>query len=171
MERKIGLPGSITTLANYIKCLKRFYGLYRPLEVSLALFDDWPIFGITLPDCSQARRLSCDLDALGVRRPSDAPPSSVPALLDFAHALGALYVIEGSTLGAQFILPRLAEVLGQKIAGADAFFRGYGEHTRTNWTQFRSLLDQYGEIHPANSSSVIEGANLTFQAIGNWMQI
>jgi len=172
VERRLGLPFSITTLAQYKACLRRFYRLYQPLETSLARFSEWPGIGLELPELLQAAHLATDLQRLGIspHKLERAPEACLPYLPDFPHALGALYVMAGSTLGSQIILRHLTTVLGSEIAGADAFFRGHGEHTAARWTHVRTSLEGYGEAEPGNIPHVIEGAQATFQAIGMWMQ-
>jgi heme oxygenase len=172
VERSLGLPSSITNLMDYKACLQLFYRLYRPLESSLSRFSDWAAIGVELPEQLQACRLTADLEQLGVPafRLELAPEACLPALPNFPHALGALYVMAGSTLGSQVILRHLITVLGSEIAGADAFFRGHGEHTGARWSQFRTSLNAYGEAEPGNQPQVIEGAKATFRAIGAWMQ-
>lgn len=169
VERILGLPNTITTLDEYRSCLERFYQFYRPLESSLRRFSDWHRFGLELPE--HAGWLALDLQALGLNPTDidDAPQDSLPELPHFAHALGALYVMEGSTLGSQFILRHLTTVLGDEIAGTVAFFNGHGLRTGARWGIFRSSLDSYGVQHPETTLSVVHGAKATFEAIGNWM--
>ncbi len=172
VERRLDLPGCITNLMDYQACLQRFYKLYEPLEKSLSRFSDWPAIGVELPELLQAARLAADLEHLGVSdfRLELAPEASLPVLPDFPHALGALYVMAGSTLGSQVILRHLITVLGSEISGADAFFRGHGASTGARWSRFRTSLDGYGEAEPGNGPQVIEGAKATFRAIGAWMR-
>jgi len=173
VERRLGLPGSIQCLADYRDCLLSFYQLYRPLETEFQQFSGWSIIGLDPPNCSLSTRLAADLGALGVAvaEVRDAPPTSLPPLRDFAGALGACYVIEGSALGSQFMLPQLKKTLGNDMTGADAFFRGRGMETGAFWKSFRAALDLYGEAHPDQVSNVVSGAIDTFMAIGLWMQL
>jgi len=113
-EQKLGFPDAITNVTEYGSCLERFYRLYRPLEIDLARFGQWPTIGIERAERQHAGRLARDLEALG-KSPlqlADAPIESLPVLSGFSHALGALYVLEGSTLGSQFILRHLTSFLG-----------------------------------------------------------
>jgi len=171
-ETKLGLPDAITTLADYKRCLERFYRLYRPIERGFTHFTDWAANGLDLSVRVHSVRLAADLKALGIAplRLEDAPKPSQPILPDFAHALGAMYVIEGSSLGSQFILPQLIKVLGQQIVGADSFFRGRGAQTGAVWGAFRTSLDHYGAAHPDKTADVIHGAQVAFETIGTWMQ-
>jgi heme oxygenase len=172
VERELGLPGSIANLMDYKAFLERFYRLYEPLENSLARFSDWAAIGVDLPEQLQAGRLAADLEQLGVPplQLELAPEASLPDLPDFPHALGALYVMAGSTLGSQIILRHLITALGPEIAGTDAFFRGHGADTGACWSRFRTSLDVYGVAEPGNTPEVIEGAQATFRAIGAWMR-
>lgn len=171
-EQRLGFPEAITNLVEYRSCLERFYRLYRPLEIELAGFEEWPSIGIDLDDRRQSGRLARDLSALGVSptQLADAPKASLPVLPDFAHALGALYVLEGSALGSQFILRHLAHVLGNEIGTSDSFFRGHGEETAPRWREFQRVLDRYGLENHSHIPRIVTGAKRTFQAIADWMQ-
>jgi heme oxygenase len=172
VERALGLPAAIESLADYRRVLARYYGFYEPFEHALARFTEWQAIGVDLNDCCQAGRLTSDLQALGEapERAVRAAKESLPSLPHFASALGALYVVEGSTLGSQFIVRYLTQLLGAQIQGADRFFHGRGSLTYEHWGRFRARLDLYGRDHPAETSIVIEGAAATFRAIGEWMQ-
>jgi heme oxygenase len=171
VERRLQLPESISTLAEYKDLLVRFYQLYRPLESLFQGFSEWQAIGLDRSKKVFSLRLAADLDALGVDVGGvvDAPAQFLPLPSTFSSALGALYVMEGSALGSQFILPHLQSVLGVQIAGADTFFQGRGKQTGPFWRQFRDALDRYGILRPEQSHIVIQGAVNTFSAIGNWM--
>lgn len=82
-----------------------------------------------------------------------------------AERVGALYVIEGSTLGARVITRRLNQQFGASVQGALHF---YGLQT-VHWPEFRTRLDQWGVAHPEQVSVVIEAAGRTFETIGEWL--
>ncbi len=172
VELRLGLPGSIQSVSDYQVCLLRFYQLYRPMEIQFQRFSEWTAAGLDSSVCSLSARLAADLKGLTVSIPHIpyAPATSLPPLRDFAGALGACYVMEGSALGSQFMLPQLQRTLGDQITGADTFFRGRGADTRAFWKGFRAALDLYGDNHPEQTSSVVSGAIDTFEAIGLWMR-
>ncbi len=172
VERRLALPGSITGLADYRRCLLRFYQLYRPLEITFERFSEWTAIGMEAPSRGLSTRLAADLRALAVPLADvrDAPAASLPALQTFAQALGACYVMEGSALGSQFMLPQLQKMLGDEMSGADSFFRGRGAGTGAFWKGFRAALDRYGDAHPEQTRRVIDGAIAMFEAVGSWMQ-
>ncbi len=124
------------------------------------------------PSRGLSTRLAADLRALAVPLADvrDAPAASLPALQTFAQALGACYVMEGSALGSQFMLPQLQKMLGDEMSGADSFFRGRGAGTGAFWKGFRAALDRYGDAHPEQTRRVIDGAIAMFEAVGSWMQ-
>lgn len=55
------------------------------------------------------------------------------------EALGALYVLEGSTLGSQIIIKRLRSKLSDNIH--HYFYSGYGEQTQIMWREFIKHLN------------------------------
>ncbi len=64
VERSLGLPYSISTLAQYQACLKRFDGFYGPLEAALQRFEEWPEWEIDLHARAHAPSLALDLESL-----------------------------------------------------------------------------------------------------------
>ena len=172
VERRLRLPDSITSLVEYERTLLRFYQLYLPLETMLRDFPDWSMMGFEIPGVRFSSSLAADLGTLGVlaKDPPAITAASLPSLPNFACAVGAIYVLEGSALGSQYILPSLQRLLGQQIEGADTFFKGRGEATGSYWKVLCRRLDEYGAIHPDDMTSVVAGANSTFTSIGTWMR-
>ncbi len=171
IESALGFPGSIGDLAAYRSCLVSYYRLYAPIELSLASFRDWDGNGIRLQERLQAPRLLHDLRALEIE-PGSCPhagPEWVPPMPDFPHALGVFYVLEGSTLGGQFILRGLRATLGDRIDGADAFFGGHAASSGAMWNGAKRAIDSFGELHPESCESVVEGASSAFHALARWM--
>lgn len=124
----------------------RMEAFYRALEPRLArsLAESVP------PDYLVARvpRLRIDLDAL-------APgwrPLPEPLLSSEADGLGALYVLEGASIGGQVIARHLRE----RLAFRSEFFGGEGVGPR--WRAFRTLLDE------REDETAIEAAKATFLA-------
>jgi heme oxygenase len=62
---------------------------------------------------------------------------------DQADLVGALYVIEGATLGGQAISRHIqAGRLGVTAEHGGRFFNGYGEQTTTRWHEFLTFAEQ-----------------------------
>ena len=70
-----------------------------------------------------------DLRVLGAPLPTIADQAYLPSIPGTAEAIGALYVMEGSTLGGQIIKKMIAKQLGTAEDHATSFFNGYGEAT------------------------------------------
>jgi heme oxygenase (biliverdin-IX-beta and delta-forming) len=170
IEAMFGMPDAIRNRNEYADWLGRFLGLYEPLERSLANFSDWDELNLAPLSYGHSSRLACDLATLGVD--SDAAPRASIALLpdlpNFAHALGAYYVLEGAALGGRVILRDLEVRIGAPIAGATRFFSGRNELTGPTWQGFLATLDRFGCAHPLLCSDVVTGARRTFQAISAW---
>jgi heme oxygenase len=71
--------------------------------------------------------------------------------------VGALYVLEGSTLGGQVIARQLAESIGVSPGQGASFFYGHGEQTQAHWKDFWSFaagVCATGSIEMASASAV-----------------
>ncbi len=75
-------------------------------------------------------------------------------------ALGWLYVLEGSSLGAQVLLDQLAE---RYPSGLLHYYRGHGEQTRAYWASFSRAL---GRLVTAPDRCV-DGARNCFAAVSD----
>jgi heme oxygenase len=125
-----------------------------PLESALVdagvtrLFPDWP---------ARSRRHAilddlADLDGEFV-------PMPMPEPLDRAGVLGTMYVLEGSRLGAAYLLRIVESSADPQVAGATAYLRhGAGQHL---WRSFLDLL----EAHAArldDDAAAVTAARRTF---------
>ncbi len=136
--------------------LRRFHSFHAGWEPAAArLLDD--------PELFDPRRrlaaLDADLQSLGVDAPAEPWPVP-PWLGDEGAAWGSLYVMEGSTLGGQVIGRSL------RAAGVEGvtYFDGRGREAGPLWRELRRRLDV-----SADPARVVEGARLTFDALGEWM--
>jgi heme oxygenase (biliverdin-IX-beta and delta-forming) len=170
IEVLLGLPGAIQTLDDYRRWLSWFLGLYEPLEQSLARFSAWGDHGLILPVPNHSARLAADLQAIGIDPAgvSRTPSTLLPPLPTFAHALGALYVLEGSALGGRVILRDIEARIGQQITGATQFFGCRGAAVGQTWQAFKTALDTFGYESPDLGPYVVSGAESVFRAITTW---
>jgi heme oxygenase len=169
-EELLALPGAIRDRHDYGSWLARFYGLYEPLEHGLTAFSEWGTFGIPLPTPSHSALLARDIMTLGAD-PDKIPRAAfaiLPELPTFAHALGALYVLEGATLGGKIILRDLRVRIGDPIDQASLFFGGRRDAAGPMWLCFRTALDGFGRAQPQSRDDVVAGAVSCFQAILSW---
>jgi heme oxygenase len=152
---------SMRSKEDYIHILQFFYSYFSALEHKISLF----IGTGELPDLAERRKsgnLILDLKVLNGRIPVIAGDSYLPEINSIAQAFGALYVMEGSTLGGQIIVKMIEKELG--LSEGVSFFKGYGAETFLFWTQFKQTLD----IQP-DHEAVIQSADATFAKFSQWI--
>ncbi|RYZ54811.1 MAG: heme oxygenase, partial [Chitinophagaceae bacterium] len=91
---------SIRSTSDYAAILKMFHGYFHPIE---KLIEQQLHTGL-LPDLAERRKSSSlleDLRLLGEATDSLPLCSDLPPIKNPAEAFGALYVLEGSTLGGK----------------------------------------------------------------------
>lgn len=168
IEALLCLPGAIQTHRDYSRWLERFLGLYEPLESRLAAFAAWDALGLEQPLCNHTSCLVEDLGLLGTSPAATQRASHLilPELPSFAHAIGALYVLEGSALGARVILRAIEGRI--PLVGATKFFGGRGTPVGPTWQDFRAALDRFGREQPLRMQDTLTGAERTFQSMIAW---
>ncbi len=168
IEGTLRLPDAIRDATGYRAWLCRYLGFYAPLECLFREFEDWKSLGIEPCLHAQSGCLDDDLAALAVNRTTIpyAAPDLLPELPTLSHALGSLYVVEGSKLGGRAILRHLERRMGSEIAGATRFF--CGNTAGPTWQSFRATLDGFGFRHPQLCADVVMGAERTFISLEKW---
>jgi heme oxygenase (biliverdin-IX-beta and delta-forming) len=160
---------SLKSLADYTQLLLKFYGYYKPVEDGIAAHLD-----VTdLPDLPQRRNARLILEDLTFSNPhtQDIPlASTLPTITNKAEAFGALYVLEGSTLGGRGITKLLLKNNALNLGEHQVrFFNGYGAATGPMWISFIERLNAYG-----NNETVLQqmaaAANETFYYFKIWLQ-
>ena len=159
LEKKlVAKMRDLGSLADYAKLLQLFHTYFGALEQHVSAFVDETI----LPDCAARRKSTAILEDL-ITLDAPVPPvtTELPEISNTAQALGALYVMEGSTLGGRHIRKMLARQLHMDEDHATSFFGGYGEDTDRMWENFKSALDRFSS--PAHDRVIVESANQTFR--------
>jgi heme oxygenase (biliverdin-IX-beta and delta-forming) len=160
-------------VTDYRLLLARVYGFHRPFEAvvreaaaSLG-FVDFDIEGR-----ARSPALLADLETLGLDARTIARlPLWVPSR-SFASKgalLGALYVLEGSTLGGAKIARALQGVIGGEAGDGRCFFLGRGDQQSSMWREFLARLEALSES-PEESAEAIEAAVVTFDDFETWME-
>ena len=158
----LALTSGNPTAADTAQFLAKMYGFVQPYEAELrahaaAFGPEWQ-----LDQRYRAPLILEDLPRLGY---AGTPPlcPALPPLDTRAQLLGAMYVLEGSTLGGQVI----ARQLDKAGIRAHAFFTGRAERTGPLWKVFCQLLsDAAVNEDPA---TVVASAILTFQTLSAWL--
>lgn len=156
LEARLPLTTPALTLDVYVGILRAFRSVVGPLETRLAHLG----LPARLDFGWRAPLLDADLAALG--DPAGGPHTAGEwADLTHAAALGACYVLEGSTLGGQVIARHLAPLKVTAERGG-AYFAGHGAQTGPRWKAFRAALD--ASVLPGEEAAVVAGARRTFHA-------
>lgn len=128
-----------------------------PLEAALeaqgagALLEDWP-------QRQRSTALLADLVALGL---APGEPQPQPGFANSAQLLGALYVLEGSKLGARFLLARVVAA-NPDADGATAFLsHGSAPAQKGQWPSFLAILATT-PVDESRAADVLAGATIAF---------
>lgn len=155
-QLKAGMP----TEAATARFLAKLYGFVVPFEAQLRAHAEE--FG---PEWELGRRYRAPLLLLDLPAAATLPLApNLPPLHTRAQLLGAMYVLEGSTLGGQVISRQLAKA---GIA-ARAYFSGHAEQTGPLWKSFVGLLAEAAT--PATTDDIVASAILTFQRLHAWIE-
>lgn len=150
---------------QYAHLLLLFYGFFKPVYSRI----DAGIDILCLPDYLSRRRpeqILIDLDELGLLYQPHLC-RQLPVIDSNAAAFGALYVLEGSTLGGVMIKKMIADKL-HTTTGL-SFFGGYQKQTRDRWNSFVYALNNLN-LPQADEAVVVDTAAATFTAFDNWLQ-
>lgn len=156
------------SIDDYRKLLVKFYSFYKPFEEKMSEAISANGIEFNHSERLNTPKLESDLKSLGM---SDEEISNIettdilPNLNSGERIFGALYVIEGSTLGGQVISRHLKQTLNIDAESGSAFFSGYGEHTRPMWMGFMGAIESFAD-QSENKDEIIAGANDTFEKIG-----
>ena len=134
LEDALDLLADDLTLDRWRRTLVRLLGVVEPLERALDRtpppVDDWP-----------ARRRAALLRA-DAGDPDVVPPcAALPDVSTPGRAMGALYVLEGSTLGGRHVSAHVRRVLG--AAAGVRWFTAYGDAAPARWASFRAAAGRH----------------------------
>ena len=153
LDGRLGALG-LGRLQDYRQFLEISAAALLPLEAALeaagvaAIFTDWPWR-------SRRAAIAADLARVGgsLRRLEDQPALNRNAVF------GALYVLEGSRLGAKYLLRTVTLSTDPAISLATAYLgHGAGQHF---WQGFVHALE-HAPFTPDDEAEIIAGAHLAF---------
>jgi heme oxygenase len=152
---------NIRNKEHYVRVLQLFYSYFTALEHKISRHIGTAEL-IDLPQRRKSENLLLDLNAIYGKIPLIAPDDYLPEIIDQAQAFGALYVMEGSTLGGQVIAKMVEKQLG--LATGTTFFKGYGDQTLKMWNDFKLVLDAQPD-----DEKIIRSADATFAKFSLWI--
>jgi heme oxygenase len=150
----------IQSNSDYVQVLRNFCVFFKAVEAACEpyLLQDGRIDARARRDSAFIAR---DIAELGGNL-DNLPAVQVPQIENFAQAMGALYVLEGSVLGGPYIVQMLAK-LG--LVNGVSFFTGYGADTQVKWSSFLAVLNSITE--PTAQAQVVDAAKATFANFKN----
>jgi heme oxygenase (biliverdin-IX-beta and delta-forming) len=151
---------------EYVRCLERIHGIVAAWEErSMQVAPEW--LKPALAARRRKRLVEADLAWFGATQHDESRPA-LPEMNDLPALLGAMYVMEGSTLGGQFIARHVETELRLGDGQGSAYFRGHGNQTGTLWKDFCEVLKS--QIPDEQTEAVILSAKAMFSTFGMWMQ-
>lgn len=155
---------------RYVWFVERQYGFAAPLEPRLAAAPGIGATGLDLERRRRAHLFAADLLHLGVH-PGPLPRcEALPRVDTAARALGALYVLEGSTLGGAFLLAHLGRTLGITAAAGGSGLAPYGHALREMWVAYADAVDGFVRASPEAAPEVVGAAQETFRRMIGWLR-
>lgn len=158
--------------AHYVKVLQKLQPWYFALE---SVFTECLILPPSLNICSKSALLNEDLQTLSANTQSASFIDEYfgDLTLRFAqqskeYLLGALYVVEGSSLGGAVLAPKIERTLG--ISCGTAFYRCYGDNKQALFAQVLAFIQ--GKIaNQQQLDEAIKGANAAFDSLQKWLEM
>lgn len=156
---------------DYRRLLARLYGFHRPFEDAVRAVLDTLRIDLDLSVHARSPLILMDLQAFGF---DPEAASTLPRwraslrLVDRGSLLGALYVLEGSSLGGMQIARALSGRLGDEMGRGLFFFLGRGEREGAMWRELLVELESLSEDAGA-AAQAEDAAVATFLAFEDWM--
>lgn len=170
LDRALGLMSPSVTREGYVAYLGGMWSFHAPLEAKLQASEGLAAHVTDLRARRRAHLASDDLRALGAD-PSRYPlatPDALPRTADAGEAAGALYVLEGSTLGGRFLAAKLGARLGLE-AETRRYLEGYGAETDAMWRRLVAQLDG-APWSAAEREGAARAAEETFSMLHGWLE-
>jgi len=162
----VGKIKNMNSLAGYHDLLNHFYSFFAGLEDLISEKTVQPYLEDYLAR-RKSQNLVTDIIGCGGEISEKAPKMALPVINNAVQAMGALYVIEGSTLGGQIISKMIFRQLNFVNHDCLSYFIGYGSQTETMWMRFKQSINEIGE---ADAPELIRTANETFIKFKAWIE-
>lgn len=166
IDRSIMAAAPFASRANYGRFVRLQYRIHHAVD---PLFRN-PALAALLPDLAGRRRLDLvEQDAADLDTPLPALDAHAGAPMEMAPALGWLYVVEGSNLGAAFLLKAAAKLDLSESFGA-RHLAGHPTGRGLHWRSFTAALDAV-TLDAAQEAQAIAGAQAAFRMVGDMIPL
>lgn len=136
LDAAVGSFGSLREYSRYLSAMAAFRA---PVEATLAASGDIAPSGMTLPP-TLSPALSADMADLGVPPATTGSASLAPLVKSPSGVAGALYVLEGSAVGARILVRRAAALGLDATHGARHLVAQASDRAR--WPRFLLALER-----------------------------
>jgi Heme oxygenase len=167
LESVVDVMDSTFTLDDYRRLITKFYLFYSAIEPSLPA-EQLKENGFDIEPRRKVPSLENDLRSLGVD-PQVSVTAEIPVFDNVAKAYGAVYVLEGATLGGQIISRHLSSALGITSETGASFFSSYGPNVGPMWKEFGAAITAYAEAN-GSEDDIVAGARETFDAFRRFFE-
>lgn len=158
---------NINSKEDYIHILQTFYGFFAPLEKLIFGFISETHIS-NLKHRRKAFNIESDLIHLQSTVSGITNCPKLPLINSLEDAFGALYVLEGSTIGGVHIANMIKGNKSVQINDdALSFFLGYGNETGFMWEHFKDQLNHFIRSEQ-QLRQVICSAKETFTTLKAW---
>jgi heme oxygenase len=163
LEKKlIKVIKGVKSKPDYVKFLKLMYGYHAALEKELDRYLQYMQIGHR----RTSQKLLNDINQLEQVEKVELC-KDLPAIDSLASALGAMYVIEGSVMGAPHIAKMITSQVKLDGSNSVTFFDENPEELSANWQTFQTNLRR--EFEDDERRAIIRGATTTFETFSNWI--
>jgi heme oxygenase len=143
LDSSLDLQPKTITRDKYADFLRAIGSVVPGLEQRLAELPDWRGSVPQAPRRLRAALITSDLQAIGAEPPQLKAAPALPEIATLGQALGATYVLEGSTLGGAVLSRGLGPALGLTATHGLSYWNAYGGDLRTMWTEFVEALEHW----------------------------
>lgn len=167
LEKALDLFSVQFNVTDYRNLLVKFFVFHVAFDAYLALKANESISAekFYLEGRSKKNWLAQDVNFMGIDDVADIRKLSQD---DFAillpsteHIWGAIYVIEGSTLGGEILARHFTKTLGLFPEAGLRFFTAYGSETKAKWNETIRQLEVLAN-QDVRHANIIAGAKRTF---------
>lgn len=154
------------TRTEYIRLLRIFLSIYRPLEDSLT--QPGRTMAVNLGYRTRSAELESDLCVLKADITAAESPVPLPLFNSDAAEVGCLYVLEGSRHGGRAMAGRLAKTLDLTVDTGLRFLTGAECGQGESWKRFCCRAEAFCSSQPLINEAV-SGAAATFDCFYEYL--
>ncbi len=170
LDTSVNLSRLIASRCRYRRLLERLFGFFVPMEFKL---DEVGVpEALDLDARRKSSSLLLDLMSLGATKiclDELGVCEQLPEISTPEQVLGAVYVLEETLIGGQFICQLLQQRLGIAPEAGGRFFSGYGANTRYMWRKYCEILEA-AVTTEEQREAVIQAAIETYSCLQAWLE-